>query len=329
MAHWEDAMKRMLVMALMVLYAFFLTACSTPDAQSRLYEITPVQPKPSQNAGTADQAELSDLYLDFEQTLLTSTDVVVASFVGQRHFGENLTEIEFNVADRVLGNAADTIFVYFDNATPFGGTGDALHTQGILTLERETRYLLVLDRLQGATLKTHEDGFTFINNLIINLDNPALSTINNEPLSNHSSQLDFYSESLLENSIISFVKDIAANNPPARERIRSDSFSDIIINSPYIFIVEVNEPRRLVSAQVTRDWMETDIYFCTIAEVIKGDVDINLEISVVFFADTVRTGEQYIVAVERISEGSTTFEITSANSLFIMSQLDEVMSIVE
>jgi len=299
---------------------FTLTACSTPDAQARLYEITPVQPKPSQNASTANQTELSGIHLDFEQALLISTDIVIANFVRQRSFGENLTEFEFNVTDRVLGNAADRIFVYSENTS---------NNQDNLMFDRTTSYLLVLDRLHGATLKTHEDGFIFINNLIINLDNPTISTMNNDTLSNHSPRLDFDSTSLSENSIITFVRDITANNPPARERIRSDSFSDIIINSPYIFIVEVNEPRRLVSAQVTRDWMETDIYFCTIAEVIKGDVDINLEISVVFFADTVRTGEQYIVAVERISEGSTTFELTSANSLFIMSQLDEVMSIIE
>jgi hypothetical protein len=48
-----------------------------------------------------------------------------------------------------------------------------------------------------------------------------------------------------------------------------------------------------------------------------------------FFSDTVFQGEQHIVAVERISEGSSSFNFTSRNSLFSMDQLDENMEILD
>jgi hypothetical protein len=50
--------------------------------------------------------------------------------------------------------------------------------------------------------------------------------------------------------------------------------------------------------------------------------------AVVFGADTVRTGELHIVAVEPLTVGSSTYEFTSKNSLFSMDQLDEIMAII-
>jgi len=261
------------------------------------------------------------VHVSFEDALLFSTDVVIVRYVERRPFGETLIEFEFAVIDRVLGDAADTIFVY---ATyDYAPTGD-------MAFNRGTNYLLVLNRLQGATLSTHEDGYTFIHNLIINLDTPALSTMYNEPLSTHSTEIDFEDSTLAKEQIIIFVESKTENNSPAREHIRSDDIVDIVNYSPYILIVEISEPRRLVHEQVTRDWMETDIFFCTVVRALKGETDIGTdEISVIFFAYTVQVGEQHIVAVERVTEGSTTFELSSRNSLFGMEQLYEIMMVLD
>ncbi|MCL2628954.1 MAG: hypothetical protein FWD44_09725 [Oscillospiraceae bacterium] len=270
---------------------------------------------------------MSEVYRSFKEALLASTDVVVAQYVEHRSFGKNLTEFEFAVIDRVLGNAANNIFIYAANEeVPAIGSERAIsYNQGDLAFDNKTIYLLPLNRLQGATLKTHEDGYLFIHNLVMNLDDPALSTMYNEPLSKLSMELDFTSRSLTDEQIMTYVSKIVANNSLAREHIRSEKIEDIIVDSPYIFIVEINDPRRLVSDQVTRDWMETDIYFCTILKTLKGDINVGTEHAVIFFADTVKKGEQHIIAVEQIS---TTFELSSKNSLFRMDQLDEIMAII-
>jgi hypothetical protein len=98
------------------------------------------------------------VYLSFEQALLRSTDIVIVNYVGQRPFGEHLIEIEFEVIDRILGNAADTIFVYATNtqASVIGGTS---YHQGEVSFTGGTNYLLALSRLVGAINRTHEDAY--------------------------------------------------------------------------------------------------------------------------------------------------------------------------
>jgi hypothetical protein len=320
-------MRRAIFLITLTIIVSIFTACSfIPTDEADIN----IQPNTSNNTDNDGLVKISVIYNSFEDAVKNSTDVVTANYIDHRPFGKNLTEFEFVVLNRVLGNSADTIFIYAanDNASIIGSVGASSYNQGELIFDKETNYLLVLRRLEGATLRTHEDGFTLIHNLIINLDNPVLSTMYNEPLSIHSSEMDFESRSLAENQIITFISNMTVNNPPAREHIRSNNNVDIIDGSQYVFVVEINEPRRLVSEQATRDWMETDIYFCTAIKVLKGEIDVGYALAMIFFADTVNTGEQYIVAAERLTEGSNTFTFTSKNSLFNIGDLDEIMMIL-
>ena len=308
----------------------FLTACSGADEQ---YHLNEHEIKSNIEISSTDimyHNEFSVFYISFEDALLMSTDVVIAQYVGQRPFGQDLTEFEFLVNDRILGNAANTIFVYARNScvSIIGSESVSCYNMGGYQFTKGTNYLLALEKLWGVELNTHEDGYIFISGLVINLDNPLMSTMYNEPLHLHSSELNFRNRSISSEEITSFVSEFTADNPPARQHIRSDCIEDIIKGSPYVLFVEINEPRRLVSEQVTRDWMETDIYFATVIRALKGDVDTGYELAMVFFAYTVQTGEQHIIAAERISEGGT-FVFTSRNSLFASEQLEEIMLIVE
>lgn len=87
-------------------------------------------------------------YLTFEEALLEfATDVVIAQYVGSRPFGKRLTEFEFTVSERVLGNAADTIFVYADtyvNAHVFDVSREVDFMPGELTFNSKTNYMLPL-----------------------------------------------------------------------------------------------------------------------------------------------------------------------------------------
>jgi len=318
-------MKKIMATMIAILLITILTACDVEDTH-----VANAAADNSTATQSPSRITTSVVYITFEEALLSSTDVVIAHYVGHRPFGENLIEFEFSVIDRVFGNAADTIFVYATNsyASIMGGVAASTYNQSALMFNRGTNYLLPLQRLEGAHLRTHEDGYLFIHNLIMNLDNPHLSTMYNEPLSLHSSEVSFESRSLADEAILTFVSEKTANNRPAREHIRSENMEDIINGSPHVFIVEINEPRRLVSQQVTRDWGETDIYHATVVRTLKGNLDAGLRVDVVFFADTVQTGEQHIVAVERIERGSTTFRFTSRNSLFRMDQLDEILEII-
>ena len=299
-------MKKILILTITILVALTLAACGAADTNTA----TPT------GSSNSSGVSMSIVYLTFEKALLSSTDVVIVNYVGHRPFGETLTEFEFTVVDRILGNAADTIFIYSG------------YSPERFSFIEGTDYLLALERLWRAHGRTHPDGFLLINDLIINLDDPAGSMMYNEPVTLHATELDFDNRSLDRDEIIAFIAEKTANNPPGRDHIRSEDIVDIITGSPYVLVVEIGQPRRLLS-EGGGDWAETDIYHTTVVEALKGDIGVGFKLDVVFFANTVQTGERHIVAAERLSAGSTTFIFTSRNSLFSMDQLDEILEILD
>ena len=269
-------------------------------------------------------------YLTFEDAAQAATDVVVAEFVAQRPFGESLTEFEFIVHERIFGNAADRIFVY-----TFSSTNSAIRVVGGSFMDDDrqfttnTQYLLLLEKLANVYANTHEDGFLFLTNLVLDLDDPSGSTMHNESLSRHSSGMNFNSRSLTKDMITSYVRALTQDNTPVRDYIRSDKLVDIIEGSPYILVVEIAEPRSLSSEGLSTDWMETDIYYVTVVEVLEGDMQIGDLLQVIFFANTVFTGERHIVAITPSDPNTRYFyRFTSRNSLFRMDQLGEILEIL-
>jgi len=287
----------------------------------------PIVPEPIAPVATASLD-----YLTFDDALVQfATDVVIVRYIGSRPFGQNLTEFEFVVIERILGDAAERIFVYSDSNVSTHVSGiprPVAYRPGDLTFRHETNYMLPLIAINHPHANTHEDGFRFINNIVIDLDNPLNSIMYSEPLSLHSERLDF-NERISRNEIVSHVAELTQYNLPGRSIIRSQVIDDIVIESPFVLTVEINEPIRLSNEQLTTDWMATDIYYVTIVKVLKGDISVGREIAVIFSANSVFSGEVHTVAIEPIADGSNWFRFTSRNSLFNVNQLDKIMSIIE
>lgn len=321
-------MKKVISGVIIVLMALFLGAC---DEFINLTELNqPNEPNPALEATTFS---VSYRHFTFEEAVTElTTDVVVAQFVRQRQFGENLIEFEFAVTERILGTAADRIFVYEESnliATVIGGEREIVFRPGDMTFNLETEYLLPLIKHSTIYSKTHEDGYLFVSNIAIDLNAPFNSVMYNEPLSQHTNQIDFNND-VSRDRIISYIDELTKNNTPSKnEFIRSDVMNDIISESPYVWVIEINEPFRLSSEQSTTDWMDTDIYYGTVLQVLKGDTSIGYEFTMIFFADTVKPGEHHIVAIESPREGSTNYRFTSRNSLFNIEKLEEIKLLLE
>jgi len=267
------------------------------------------------------------IYLTFEEAAQMSTDVVVAEFVGQRPFGQSQTEFEFIVHERIFGNAADRIFVYTHdntrNTVMIAGHSSMDSDRQFTT---DTQYLLLLYKIADVYANTHEDGFVFLTDLILDLNDPSISTMYNEPLTLHSTGMNFNSRSLTSEEVVSYVSNLTRNNTPARDFIRSDSLEDIIEGSPCVLIVEISEPWRMARYGVMG---LNDIYYTTVVEVLKGDKQIGDLVRVFFFADTVFPGERHIVSIEQLIEGDPFFYVfTSRNSLHSTAQLDEIIALI-
>ena len=284
------------------------------------------------NDGVSEHASYD--YVTFEGALEEVNDVVIALCMDYRPFGENFTEIEFVVLEWIVGEPRATegdvnrIFVYVDNHLDAFVEGGGVDFQSsMLTLLHGTDYLLPLHRTGGPYSITPDNSFRFGNgDIVINLDIPENSVMYSEPLSNHTTELNLHG-GMSRDEIIAYVKERTEGNPPRiRDFIRSEDIEDIINESPYVWIVEINEALRLTSG--TSVWMSTDMYYVTIIEALKGGYDVHDELMIVFFAGTVFPGERHIVAVEPIDDGRDWFDFTSRNSLFSMDQLDEIMEIV-
>jgi len=352
-------MKRIiLLLTITLLFVLILAACGAPTASEseppapEIEETYPEDEILDEYLNTSDTIELpafqaSMEYFAFEEAVIEfATDVVIAQYVGHRPFGRNLTEFEFVVRERVFGNAADRIFVYTEyRHVDVMGT-DVVYRPGDLSFQAGTDYLLPLWNIDSPFANTRENGFIFVFNMVIDLDSPSESIMYSEPLALHTEGLDFNSRSLAREEIVSYMGELAAYMQPARDFVRSDVMEDIIHGSPYVMVIEVNEPFRLAHEMPSQAWGSNDMYYATVLEVLKGERtaedfepghSIVTEIGtygplgfVMFFnADTVLPGERHIVAATPLGPGRHDwFELTSRDSLFRMDQLDEILAIL-
>jgi len=311
-------MKKMIVILIAVILALVLNAggiTKTNDINRDL-----------QNSNLNDESSNNYLfsyrYFTFEEAMQWfATDVVIAQYVNHKAFGNDSFEYEFIVQERILGNAPDRIFVYSYEL-------DRKDTES-LAFDHGIDYLLPLEKETRPYTKGHEDGFMFILNTVIDLNEPRNSIMQRELLSEHIEGLNFRRR-VTRHDIISYVEMLVKDNTLAIDYIKSDFMEDIIKESPYIWIVEINNPLKLVDMQLFRDRFETDIYYCTVIKSLKGDVDEGSEVAITFFAGTVFPGEHHIVTLSSLKEGgSGWYHFSSKNSLFRMDQLDEILAIIE
>jgi hypothetical protein len=302
-------------------------ATTTTQSESTSTQPITISSPPSETVTSAPQVEIevpkrAD-FLTFEKLLTEyATDVVVARYVTHRPFGETQTliEIEFAVIERVLGSAPDKIFVY--------ASVEELESWGLQNGFTNAEYMLSLEKNWRTFALTHDNNYMLINGIIVNLDEPSHSTMARNSLSAHSAGLDFNNKNLSRETIISYVRELTKNNPTGFAPIRSEQTKVIINNSPNVLIVEITRPL-ILSDGTSTDWLAaTDIYYANVIKTLKGSISPESETIIIFLAGAVNPGERYIVAIHKRCDENAIYHLTSRNSLFQMSQLDEIVKII-
>ena len=317
-------MKKTIIIGISIL---LLVACNVVEPAQRN-----VHDNRDSLLGTASQR-----YLTFEEALLEdATDIVIAQYISSRPYGQNMTEFEFKVTERILGDATDRIFVRTWPNTHVSVTGhdrSLSFLTGDLAFESGVNYLLPLIRTNSpyTNLYNDVDQFMFIDNIVINLEEPSHSIMYSEPLDYHVVGMSF-NEATSTQEVLSFIKELAEQIGEHRWEtvfIRSELMEDIIKGSPYVWVVEVNDPVLLAHEMSPAGEGVNDVYNITVIQSLKGEVEVGEHLVVSFFANTVRPGERHIVAVQPLSEGyHYWFIFTSRYSLFRMEQLEEIMMIL-
>ena len=342
-------MKNILIILLVVCVAAIsaCTAAVSPAYDAAVEEV--MLPKPVTEievsldsvstlipVSTAPIIEVSFFQLE-EAIERFATDIVIARYVGRRLITETLLEIEFVVDEVILGNAEERIVVYTERWVEVWGHEERTHGYPI-SMEPDVEYLLLLFR-SGRSAYTFEhinqDAFRFINDLVIDITRIEERNLEETLLAWELEGLDFargVTGAELVSYVTSFVDPTVylEREQQRQSIIDSELMRDIIIGSPNIFIVEINQPVSLMSDVPPSNWMSTDIYHATVLEVLKGDEAIVVagdSIRAIFFADTVFPDEKHIIAVDR-RPGSSSYTFTSRNSLFPLSDLPEILAIL-
>ena len=331
-------MKNILLLMLFV-SIFVMSACSQlAGTTSEYYPEEFIVPdwyvERQNNVVPPPPPHISFSFLPLHESLAGfTTDIVIARLVERKMLNDVVMRFEFVVDEVLVGNAEERIFVYIDGWIETEGYDDwdAPVRRGIVP---GVDYLLMLSRLSLSPYRhshIYPNGFGFINDMVIDLTNLVIGDYENTPLAWELPGLDF-DAGVSQAQLIAHIASLA---DPLRymERydtvfVESDLLEDIIVGSPDILVVEINEPLWLSSQQFNTNWSATDIFFATVVEVLDGasSVAVGSRIEVEFFADTVSTGERHIVAVTRHEYGW--FDFTSRNSLFSTDQIDEILHIL-
>ena len=315
-------MKKYKYVVSILMFTLFLSACNNHIGNSKEYE--------EAFGKTPPIGSTTYVYITFEEAISEfATHVVIAEYIGSEQFRNNLMVYEFLVLDHILGETSDRIFVY----KPYGWDISVTYNYRDidfgyedLKFTRNVKYMLPLISINDPYSELHKDGFQFIRNIAVNLDNLEGSTMYSEPLVLHSTFLD---EELLASpnavdEFMVYIERLVEDIEPEFEVIVSDDMDTIIEESPYVMVVEIGEPFMLAG-----QYGITDMFYVTVLQSIRGEMPIHSELVITFFANTVYTGEQHIVATVPIDKGSSWHIFSSSNSLFGIEQLEEMLGINE
>ena len=107
--------------------------------------------------------------------------------------------------------------------------------------------------------------------------------------------------------------------------IESEKMADVIVGSSDVIRIKIGE----WDFGGNGLFFQNDGYYCTVIETLKGAVKIDSEIVMIFFYNTVKPGQEYIVAVMEMEPDTNWYIFTSRNSLFRLDQKEEIMEYIK
>jgi len=259
-------------------------------------------------------------YYNFEDACKLATDVVVATFLGNRHYGLNTVEYSFAVKERILGDAPDQINVYVQAVTVFvdsAAVGE--YNQQEVGMYHGVDYLLVLDH--RTSIYNNTDIYQFICNIAIDASNIEESRMYNQSIYPHSNQFDFSKADFQQ--VFEYVKELVKDNTPSVQIDKTPPVIEIIKNSTDILVVKVGKCEQ----KVVNAFRDTGYYTCTVNETLLGSVKPGTTVEILFRNEDVTEGDEIVVALNN-PNGTSFYKITSLNSIFSTDQKDELASLI-
>lgn len=289
-----------------VLFLMVLAGCST-NSEPDLFKETTDEIK----------YEADNEYLSFEEAVQRSTDIVMATFEGYHKY-EHYNELEFSISKILKGETEEPTIYVFEVITSVSTTGekDVSYTTGQYNFIPGHDYLLVLER--DISVYYDHDRYTMLGEIFLPIDEDTGFYMYNEPIENHSNQLD--AKIKTTGSLVDLVGDLSksAKNDVSfygTEYSTSEDLSEISAQSDYIVQVTIDE--QIIDGVLN----DTQTFSSSIKELLKGEFSAEeIEewedtIYVVFNKGEVVPGEEYILLLNRTDPQSRLFIHSSKNSV--------------
>ncbi len=263
-------------------------------------------------------------YFTFEDAIDHATDIVRAKCITVSDEYDHLL-YEFEVLERYLGeDGINTIHVIIhkNRLVVVGNeTGNLSFYEQDISYEPNEEYFLVLERQVDALDPV--DVYLQSGNSYLPCANLSASTMYGQPILNHSQITSLKSNEDVANYIIHYLETHPIENRPlfnGTKAIDSDDMETIIKQSEFVLKVKIDKrPYRPAKNRETVD--------CTVITVLKGDIEADTPIEIIFPIDSVREGKTYIVALTYL--GSSSFILSSKDSLFKASKEKKIMKYID
>ncbi len=291
-------MKKILLILLCLTILFSLCDCEMKNEP--IHKTTPIP--------TPHNSSASIIYETFEELIETATDVVKGKIIKKEVIGDSV-KYEVEVLERYKGEAVkENIFIKTRNDEE-----DKRFKEG-------EEYYFIVERRRSVYFE-HDTYIYSGADLYFPAENIKESTAYHESLTKHSDIPDNFDEEIF----VEYIKRII-NTRNGENRLfygvdytEATDLKTIIAEADYVVEVEPFNEYETVST-------ETDIYFCEVISVLKGNIDDKKEIEVIFPGDTVKKDEKYLLALKQSETGRYLF--SSKNSLLDADQVDEILSYI-
>lgn len=297
------------------------------QAQSNASQVQDDSIVPDVSQSLTNGSSVTLVYTTFEEACQLANTIVTARYVKSEPFGESYIRHGFILQKTIIGKAEKEINVFTSNVNlsvvKNGAITESIpeYNQNNISFEAGIDYLLILNKKNDPYMFIPV--YTLINDTVVRLDNLTLSEMYHMPLSSHIKGMKLTKETTKED-IISYVASLTKNNLSAYEYIVSDNMNDIINLSDNIIRIKINGNHKVVK----NEFRSHELYDCTVLEVLKGKLKVGEVYRIAFFPDTVKSGDEWIVAVVPLDETSRYLDLTSKKSLYPCNMKQDIMEII-
>lgn len=301
-----------LVFAIIILFASVSCSQKSNHVENSVPDETNLNFKYDQNSK----------YMTFEQLVATATDIIKGRCVGVDR-KDGYAEYEFSVISRYLGEEVEgNIFVYVPDYAVTVINTDYSYRLFDLSYQKGSEYYLVLLRYVDVYLP-HDRYINVGGNLFMPANDISHSTLYKEPIINHSQIESINAEKDLTGYLSKITNNTTdktqANAVQGIPYITDTDTDSIIDKSDFILKVKIGEE---VYKGIANDRCTYD---CVVIRSMKGSVNSNELVRIVFPKGAVIEGNEYILALTEFKGVSPrSFVMSSKNSIYELPSLEYI-----